>query len=176
LTDPEFTTSLGRLFVNDIKATAPTMGAPWLDVFDEFHAFAGEQAVDLANMGRSFGVCGVFSTISFADLERGVPQGGPAFAAQFISSVNSFIFHQVNAPTDAETAARIIGTVPELELTAQMLGESASGAASARTVREFQQHPDNVKNAEIGEAIFVNKNRHTVVRMKMLLSELSRQS
>jgi hypothetical protein len=122
-------------------------------------------------MGRSFGVAAVFSTIAFSDLERSVPHGGTAFVNQFVSAVNTYLFHQFNAPDDAELAARIVGTAAGLELTAQMIGETPTGVSSARGVREFKANPDSVKDASIGEAVFLNKNKRIMRRIRVLLSE-----
>jgi hypothetical protein len=96
------------------------------------------------------------------------------FLRQFVASINAFVIHQLNDPDDAEYAARIIGTATRLELTAQMLGEEPTGAASARATQEFREHPDRLKHARTGEAVLLNKNRGTVVRMQTRLSEILR--
>ncbi len=78
----------------------------------------------------------------------------------------------MNSPTDASTLAEIIGTKKSLEITAQLGNEGATGMGSARNVREFLAHPDEIKNLPTGEAFIANKNDNTVRRIKGRYPEL----
>lgn len=171
---PELAKTIGTLITNDIKANAASVRNKVLVVFDEFQIFSSENCLHLANMGRSLGICAVFSSISPSDLKRSVSQSGDAFLSQFAASINTFVIHQLNDPDDAEYLARIGGTYDQIQLTAQMLGEQPTGAASARAVQEFKAHPSDLKRARTGEAVVLNKNRGTVVRVKARLSEILR--
>lgn len=157
---PQFANLLGKLIINDIKETASTATTPWRIILDEFSVFAGPQVLNLINMGRSHGVSAVLATQSFADIARGVEGNGDKFLDQVIGSINTFITYRLNAPSDCEIIAGISGTVETVEFTAQTVAGIGTGAASARHAHMFRIHPDAVRNLSVGEAIYINKNRH----------------
>lgn len=153
--------AIGQLVINDLKAIATTSRSRWKLIFDEFSVFSTTNVLNLINMGRTFGVCGVLSTQSLADFDAGAPELGTAFGRQVRASINTVIVHQVNDPDDAENLARFLGTRPDIELTVRMQGEQFTGDASARAVRQFQIHPDELKALAKGRAYVFNKNNGT---------------
>lgn len=164
--------AIGSLVINDLKAVATTSRTTWKLVFDEFSVFSTSNVLNLINMGRTFGVCGILSTQSLADFDAGAPELGLAFGRQVRASVNTFICHQLNDPDDAEILARLVGTGSDIELTAQMAGDQFTGAGSARSVRQFQVHPDDLKYLGNGEAIVINKNSGSLARIAVRKSAI----
>jgi type IV secretory pathway TraG/TraD family ATPase VirD4 len=150
--------AIGQLIVNDLKAVTTTSRSTWKLFFDEFSVFSSVNVLNLLNMGRTFGLCGTLATQSLADFDAGAPELGSAFGRQVRASVNTVICHQVNDPDDAEVLAKFLGTSPDIELTARMQGEQFTGEASARAVRQFQIHPDDLKSLARGRAYVFNKN------------------
>jgi hypothetical protein len=148
---------ISKPIIDDLKAVTATSRSPYKLYFDE-SLFTTPAALNLVNMGRLFGVAATFSSQTLADWEAGSGTPGDAFVKQFIASINAFIIHRVNEPDEAEKIARLIGTVSNVELTAQTEGERPTGAASARTVRGVAVHPDVLKTLARGEAMVVNKN------------------
>src|SRR5262249_28302749 len=70
---PSFAKVLGKLVINDIKAVIDRerdYRGPVFTVFDEFSVFAGEQVLNLVNMGRGKGVHAIFGTQGLADLDK----------------------------------------------------------------------------------------------------------
>ncbi len=153
---------IGQLVINDLKAVATSSRSIWKLFFDEFSVFSSANVLNLVNMGRTFGVCGVLSTQSLADFDAGAPELGSAFGRQVRASINTMICFQTNDPDDADVLGRWVGTIPDIELTAQLQGDTAfTGLASARATRQFRVHPDDLKNLPKGRAYVVNKNNGT---------------
>lgn len=153
---PELSKAIGTLVINDARLTLSENG-PWLIVMDEISTFAGPQMLTLVNQGRGFGARVVLAGQSFADLERSVASGGDSFASQLLASINSLIVHQLNSPSDAELAAEYAGTTEKMEVTAQVVEQTATGVGSARSTREFIVSPDDFKELGTAEAFFISK-------------------
>ena len=156
---PEFAALLGKLIINDIKATMTSAKTPWRIVLDEFSVFAGPQVLNLINMGRSYGISAILATQSYADIAQGAEKNGDKFLDQVLGSVNTFLTYRMNASNDCELAASLAGTLENVEYTAQTEGGSGTGAASARHARSFRIHPDVIRTLNVGQAIYVNKNQ-----------------
>ncbi|AHY52457.1 type IV secretory system conjugative DNA transfer family protein [Bradyrhizobium japonicum] len=152
---------IGQLIINDLKAVTTTSRSIWKLFFDEFSVFSTTNVLNLINMGRTFGVCGTLATQSLADFDAGAPQLGGSFGRQVRASVNTVICHQVGDPDDAELLARYLGTYPDIELTAQIQADRFTGDASARAVRQFRIHPDDLKFIPRGRAYVFNRNNGT---------------
>ncbi len=60
-------------------------------VFDEFSVFAGDQVLNLVNMGRGKGVHAIFGTQGIADLNT----VNDNFKSQMLNCANTIICHQV---------------------------------------------------------------------------------
>jgi type IV secretory pathway TraG/TraD family ATPase VirD4 len=169
---PALARTLGRLVINDLKSTVaeqlsnPEAARPVIyTVFDEFSVFAGEQVLNLINMGRSAGVRAVLATQSVADIGRAVTDSPDHFIRQVFASCNSYVIQRLNAAEDATTIVEMIGTKDGVEHTAQVDAIGATGLGSARRTKTFIVHPDAIKTQPMGHAVFVNKNRGTVQRI-----------
>lgn len=70
---PSFSKVLGKLVINDLKAIIDRYSnnnRRIFTVFDEFSVFAGDQVLNLVNMGRGKGVHAIFGTQGLGDLDR----------------------------------------------------------------------------------------------------------
>ena len=142
---PSFSKVLGKLVINDLKAVIDRRGnndKPVFAIFDEFSVFAGDQALNLVNMGRGKGVHAVFGTQGLADLDR-VDVG---FKSQVLNCTNTLICHRLNDQESAEAIASWVGTKDAFTVTAQINSQQAqAGIGSVRVNKEFVVHPDMIK-------------------------------
>jgi len=154
---PSFSKVLGKLVINDLKAIIDrnTSKKKIFTVFDEFSVFAGEQVLNLVNMGRGKGVHAVFGTQGLADLDK----VDETFKSQILNCTNTMICHRLNDQESAETIAAWIGTADMFNVTAQVnLKDREPGMGSVRQSKEFIVHPDVIKQElHTGEVIFVSK-------------------
>ncbi len=153
---PRFSKVLGKLVINDIKAVVDRVDHPRIfTVSDEFSVFAGEQVLNLVNMGRGKGVHAIFGTQSIADLQK----VEKSFANQVLNCVNTIICHRLNDQDSAEAISSWVGTHDSFDLTAQISSEQGStGMGSVRRNREFIVHPDAIKQElQPGEAFYITK-------------------
>ena len=154
---PSFSKVLGKLVINDLKAVIDrhVSNTRIFTVFDEFSVFAGEQVLNLVNMGRGKGVHAIFGTQGLADLDR----VDVMFKSQVLNCVNTLICHRLNDQESAEVIAKWVGTKDVFTVTAQLnikQGDAAMG--SVRRSKEFIIHTDDIKQGlRTGEAFYVTK-------------------
>lgn len=156
---PTFAKVLGKLVINDIKTvidrntTKPSL--PIYIIFDEFSVFAGEQVLNLVNMGREKGVHALFGTQGLADLK----QVNPDFTSQVLNCINTIICHRLNDPDSAESIASWAGTREVFDVTAQIdMQTGGTGMGSVSRNKEFILHPDEIKQGlGTGEAFIISK-------------------
>lgn len=157
LSFPSFSKVLGKLVINDLKAVINRQASKKriFMVFDEFSVFAGEQVLNLVNMGREKGVHAIFGTQGLADLEK----VDKTFKDQVLNCANSLICHRLNDQESAEGVANWVGTKDAFTVTAQLnLTQSEGGLGSVRVNKEFIIHPDAIKQSlQTGEAFYVTK-------------------
>jgi hypothetical protein len=177
---PALAKTFGKVVINDLKAAAHDQyvetgeARPIYTVFDEFSVFAGEQVINVVNQGRGFGIHAVLATQSVADLGRATPDTPDHFTRQVLSACNTYLVHRLNAPEDAKQVAELIGTKDGIEHTAQIDMIGATGLGSVRRTKGFIIHPDVIKQLPRGEAVFVNKNRGLVRRIRVRLGRIAR--
>ena len=155
---PSFSKVLGKLVINDIKAVIDCINnkdKKIFTIFDEFSVFAGEQVLNLVNMGRGKGVHAIFGTQGLADLDR----VDNIFKNQVLNCVNTLICHRLNDGESAEGVANWIATEDTFNVTAQLnLRESDGGMGSVKVHKEYIVHPDEIKKGlRVGEAFYVSK-------------------
>jgi len=154
---PSFSKVLGKLVINDIKAVIDRYQGEKriFTVFDEFSVFAGEQVLNLVNMGRGKGIHAIFGTQGLADLEK----VDTTFKDQMMNCANTLICHRLNDQNSAESVANWIGTKDAFTLTAQLnIAQSEGGLGSVRMNKEFMVHPDEIKQQlKTGEAYLISK-------------------
>jgi type IV secretory pathway TraG/TraD family ATPase VirD4 len=144
------------LVINDLKAVIDRNNNKKIfTVFDEFSVFAGEQVLNLTNMGRGKGVHAIFGTQGLADLDK----VDKVFRSQILNCANTLICHRLNDQESAEAVASWIGTIDNFTVTAQLnikLGEG--GVGSVKQSKEFIVHPDSIKQGlQTGEAFYITK-------------------
>lgn len=155
---PSFSKVLGKLVINDLKAIIDRYNGSQqkiFTIFDEFSVFAGEQVLNLVNMGRGKGVHAVFGTQGLADLER----VDATFKNQFMNCANTLICHRINDSDGAEAVANWIGTADTFTVTAQLNSkEKNESMGSVRVNKDYLIHPDEIKRGlRTGEAFYVSK-------------------
>jgi len=130
-------------------------------IFDEINVYASPTLIDLINKSRSANVTCIPATQSLADLEY---IAGEAFKHQIIENCNNYIIMRQNSPKSAEEWANVIGTRQTINVTYQIEQNgqmsSSTGLGSARLVREFKYHPDDIKPLKTGEAIYLSKDEN----------------
>lgn len=153
---PSFSKTLGKLVINDLKTVIAKYQPKVICAFDEFSVFAGDQVLNLINMGRQFGAHTIFGTQGFADIEL---SKNNAFKKQLLNCVNTMIIHRVNDVETAEECSAWIGTKKGFGITSQVDLESGNtGLGSVRETREFIVHPDDIKqHLGTGEAYLCSK-------------------
>ncbi len=174
---PSMSQTLGRLIINDLKATmAQQLGSGVKNnlyvIFDEFSVFAGEQVLNVINMGRSAGIHAVLSTQSLSDIASGRKENADHFVNQVVGNCNNFILHRQNSPEDAEKLAEMMGTRNTLEYTAQVSQVGPTHMGTVRRTRGFIAHPDEIKSLKTGEAFFFSKEDNKVSKIKARLSKI----
>jgi hypothetical protein len=161
---PEQSRNLGKLIINDLKATLAEAGVPAaLVVFDEFGVFAGEQILNFINQGRSFGANAILTAQSLADIGRSLGgTEGRDFVKQVLANVNTYIAHRLNEPDDAKTLAELAGTRPS-HISSWQTGpdNEATGMGNVHPGREFRIHPDQVKALPNHTAVILDKTAGT---------------
>lgn len=154
---PSFSKVLGKLVINDLKAVIDRSSNSQrvFTVFDEFSVFAGDQVLNLVNMGRGKGVHAIFGTQGLADLDK----VDVIFKKQVLNCVNTIICHRVNDQEAAESVVSWVGTQDIFTVTAQInMNEGDAGMGTVRRNKEFIIHPDDIKQGlQAGEAFYITK-------------------
>lgn len=124
-------------------------------VFDEFSVFAGDQVLNLVNMGRGKGVHAVFGTQGIADLNN----VSDNFKSQMLNCANTIICHRLNDQESAEAVASWMGTKDTFNITAQYdANKTAASLGSVRPDKTYVIHPESIKQGlDTGEAYIVSK-------------------
>jgi len=159
---PETSPLIGRLMLIDSKkAISKLFGCNDNRIFfimDEINSYASPALIDLVNKSRSANITCILATQSLSDLDY---SSGDAFKEQIIENCNNYLVMRQNSAVNAEKWANILGTGASMEVTYQLqqkgLNTSETGFGSARRVREFLYHPDEIKTLKIGNAILLSK-------------------
>lgn len=165
---PDTSSLLGRLILIDSKQAVSNLFDSEIRkffIFDEINAYASTVLLDLVNKSRSANITCLLGTQSLADLEAVSPQ----FKQQTIENCNNYIILRQNAPEGAEEWAKTIGTYETLKMTYQISSdeEEDTQKGSARRVREFIIHPDEIKNMNIGDGIYISRDYGVVEKLKI---------
>lgn len=153
---PVYAQYLGRLVINDLKATASRRrkgDGLAMTIYDEFNVFASRNVVDFINKTRSKGFCSLISTQSLADLDV----VDNALKKQIIQNCNTVIIQRQNDPEDAEALASLVGTEETYTTTRQEDTLGSTGRGTEKRTKEFILHPDEIKRLQVGEAVVVRK-------------------
>lgn len=154
---PSYSKVLGKLVINDLKAVIDNDNhhKRVFMAFDEFSVFAGEQVLNLVNMGRGKGVHAVFGTQGLADLSAVSLE----FKNQILNCANTIICHRLNDQDSAKSISEWIGTKDAFNVTAQYdPAQQGMGLGSIREDKTFIVHPEAIKQGlRTGDAYCVSK-------------------
>jgi type IV secretory pathway TraG/TraD family ATPase VirD4 len=173
LSYPELSPLLGRLILIDSKKAVSKMFTQKIAdrlffIMDEINIYASPTLIDLINKSRSANITCIPATQSLADLEY---IAGESFKNQIIENCNNYIIMRQNSAKSAEEWANIVGTKQTMEVTYQIEQSnhltSSTGVGSARVVREYQYHPDDIKALRTGEAVYLSKDDNINAKIKV---------
>jgi type IV secretory pathway TraG/TraD family ATPase VirD4 len=171
LTYPELSPLLGRLILIDCKKAVSKLFTENLGrsffIFDE-NVYASKALIDLVNKSRSADVTCILATQSLSDLSSAEDEN---FKEQVVENCNNYIVLRQNSAVNSENWASILGTRNTMEVTYQMEHRDGAtvdtGLGSARLVREFIYHPDDIKSLRPGQAFFLSRDsgQHSKVQI-----------
>ena len=161
---PELSPAFGRLVLIDSKkAISQRFNSRnrTFFLFDEINVYASKTLIDLVNKSRSANVTCVLSTQSLSDLASAEDED---FTQQIIENCNNYLVLRQNSAVNSENWANILGTRQTMEVTYQLqqkgLDTTQTGFGSARRVREFLYHPDEIKQLQTGYGIFLSRDEY----------------
>ena len=159
---PELSPLLGRMILIDAKKAVSRLFAENLGrtffIFDEINVYASSALIDLVNKSRSADVTCILATQSLSDLSSAEDEH---FTEQVIENCNNYIVLRQNSAVNSEAWANVLGTRNTMEMTYQLQqqdGETVdTGLGSARLVRQYIYHPDDIKALKTGKAFFLSR-------------------
>lgn len=159
---PELSPLMGKLILIDAKkAVSKCFGSDLqraFFIFDEINSYASTALIDLVNKSRSANITCILATQSLSDLDFSC---GEAFKEQVIENVNNYLVLRQNSAVNAEHWANILGTRATIEVTYQLEQQArntnTTGLGSARRVREFLYHPDDIKALKTGKGFYLSR-------------------
>lgn len=161
---PEISPAFGRLVLIDSKKAISQhfqSNNRTFFLFDEINVYASKTLIDLVNKSRSANVTCVLATQSLSDLSSAEDED---FTQQIIENCNNYLVLRQNSAVNSENWANILGTRQTMEVTYQLqqkgLDTTQTGFGSARRVREFLYHPDEIKQLQTGYGIFLSRDEY----------------
>lgn len=161
---PELSPAFGRLVLIDSKkAISQRFNSRnrTFFLFDEINVYASKTLIDLVNKSRSANVTCVLATQSLSDLASAEDED---FTQQIIENCNNYLVLRQNSAVNSENWANILGTRQTMEVTYQLqqkgLETTQTGFGSARRVREYLYHPDEIKQLQTGNGIFLSRDEY----------------
>lgn len=161
---PEISPAFGRLILIDSKKAISQRFQNrnrTFFLFDEINVYASKTLIDLVNKSRSANVTCVLATQSLSDLSGAEDEN---FTQQIIENCNNYLVLRQNSAVNSENWANILGTRQTMEVTYQLqqkgLDTAQTGFGSARRVREFLYHPDEIKQLKTGYGIFLSRDEN----------------
>lgn len=174
---PELSPLMGRTVIIDSKKAVSRLFHKNISrsffIFDEINVYASRPFLDLINKSRSANVTCVLAAQSLSDLTSAVDE---AFQEQIIENCNNYIVLRQNSSQNAENWSKILGTRQTMEVTYQLqqkgFNTGETGFGSAKRVREFLYHPDDIKTLKTGQAVYLSKdtNYHARIHVNNHLS------
>lgn len=166
---PETSTAMGRLILIDAKQAISKMFSNTekrsFFVFDEINVYASTVLIDLINKSRSAGVTCIPATQSLADLEA---IAGESFKQQIIENCNNYIVLRQNSYSSAEEWAKTLGTRETMQMTYQVSKDDSTGMGTAKKIREFIVHPDEIKAQQTGTGVFLSRDNGKCERIDII--------
>lgn len=161
---PEISPAFGRLVLIDSKKAISQRfqnNNRTFFLFDEINVYASKTLIDIVNKSRSANVTCVLATQSLSDLASAEDEN---FTQQIIENCNNYLVLRQNSAVNAENWANILGTRQTMDVTYQLqqkgFDTTQTGLGSARNVREFLYHPDDIKQLQTGNGIFLSRDEY----------------
>lgn len=159
---PELSPLIGRLILIDSKKAVSELYRQQhkriFFLFDEINVYASTALIDLINKSRSANVTCILATQSLSDLDFAVNE---SFKEQVIENSNNYIVLRQNSSVNAEKWSNILGTKSTIEVTYQLQQKSRNtsetGFGSAKRVREYLYHPDDIKSLGTGQGLYLSR-------------------
>lgn len=168
---PEISPAFGRLVLIDSKKAISQRfqnGNRTFFLFDEINVYASKTLINIVNKSRSANVTCVLATQSLSDLASAEDEN---FTQQIIENCNNYLVLRQNSAINAENWANILGTRQTMDVTYQLqqkgLDVTQTGLGSARNVREFLYHPDDIKKLQTGNGIFLSRDEYFHSKIKV---------
>ena len=152
----EFSRALGMLITSDIRDTIADeydVERKKLIIMDELSIFFSNLVPTIYSQASGFGYQTVAGSQSFSDMDK----VSSSLAEVMIENSHQFGFFLQHSSSDAERAAKIIGTKKAPEITKRINGASYDPAGSLKIVEEFRVHPNVIKKLQQREMILYNK-------------------
>lgn len=161
---PEISPAFGRLVLIDSKKAISQRfqnNNRTFFLFDEINVYASKTLIDIVNKSRSANVTCVLATQSLSDLASAEDEN---FTQQIIENCNNYLVLRQNSAVNAENWANILGTRQTMDVTYQLqqngFDVTQTGLGSARNVREFLYHPDEIKQLQTGNGVFLSRDEY----------------
>lgn len=161
---PELSPAVGRLVLIDSKKAISQRFQNRnrsFFLFDEINVYASKTLIDLVNKSRSANVTCILATQSLSDLSSAENED---FTQQIIENCNNYLVLRQNSAVNSENWANILGTRKTMDVTYQLQQKGfdtiQTGLGSARNVREFLYHPDDIKQLKVGHGIFLSRDEN----------------
>ena len=172
---PEISPLIGRMILIDAKKAISRLFGEQLGrtffIFDEINVYASNALIDIVNKSRSADVTCILATQSLSDLAKAEDEN---FTQQVIENCNNYIVLRQNSAVNSEAWANILGTRSTMEVTYQMRHEGGAtvdtGLGSAKLVREYLYHPDDIKSLKTGKAFFLSRDNGKHCKVDILKS------
>jgi hypothetical protein len=146
--------ALFRILMADVGhwASVRKTSRPALLVVDEFSAISGgrEQAIDVMERGRSFGVPSLLSGQSYASL------GPEEDRDRIVSAAASLVLFASNTP---EELSKLAGSIQTTEAVLQAEDGRWTGRASVTTRARHRVDPNAVRQLQPGQAVVISGGR-----------------
>ena len=166
---PETSIAMGRLILIDAKQAISKMFSNTkrrsFFIFDEINVYASTVLIDLINKSKSAGVTCIPATQSLADLEA---IAGESFKQQIIENCNNYIVLRQNSFASAEEWAKTLGTRETMQMTYQVSKDDSTGMGTAKKIREFIVHPDEIKAQQTGAGVFLSRDNGICERIDII--------
>lgn len=169
---PEISPLMGRLVLIDCKQAVSRLYTDNTSrsffLFDEINVYACHNFLDLINKCRSADITCILAAQSLSDLDTAVSE---SFKEQVIENCNNYIVMRQNSSKNAENWANVLGTKQTMQVTYQLqqsgYNTAETGFGSAKRVREFHYHPDDIKILGTGQAIYMSKDSNFHCKLKI---------
>lgn len=165
-----FAPLVGKVAMNDIKAIISKRkeeeyNEPVFVCFDEFSMFAGQQVINILNMGRGLGLHTILGTQGLGDLD----DVSETFKEKVMSNVNALLIHTVPSPKTAEYISEWVGTRQAIIETARQ-DDTGMETGSIRQGDEFIVHPNELKRGlGGGKAFYINNEQKIECKIQVSL-------